>query len=188
MFTDCQPGYYGNKCQQPCSGHCLNNLVCKHIEGTCGDGCEAGYMDKLCNTCKTFYFPCFYILVFSLQMTIWITRRKHFVLIIQLSWIGIIDRIVKILILNDYKNFSHRHVSITWQLAGMGIMAKTVWVFVPQTAGHVNTPTGHVVVLLVGMGQTVLLVYISNSQLNLISFDSTIYRMMKFSFTIQKKK
>ena len=59
MFTACQSGYYGNKCQQPCSGHCLNNLVCNNIDGTCSDGCEAGYIGKLCHACEIFYFPNF---------------------------------------------------------------------------------------------------------------------------------
>ena len=51
-FTGCLSGFYGNMCGQSCSGHCLNNSVCDHIDGTCRDGCEAGYVGKLCNTCK----------------------------------------------------------------------------------------------------------------------------------------
>ena len=46
------------------------------------------------------------------------------------------------------------------QLADMGIMAKTVQVFAPPTAGHVNTLTGHVLVMLVGADLTVLMVYL----------------------------
>ena len=46
------------------------------------------------------------------------------------------------------------------QLADMGIMAKTVHVFAPPTAGHVNTLTGHVLVMLVGADLTVLMVYL----------------------------
>ena len=38
------------------------------------------------------------------------------------------------------------------------IMDKTVLVFVPQTARHVNLPTAHVVVVLVGWCQTLGLV------------------------------
>ena len=47
-----------------------------------------------------------------------------------------------------------------FQLAGMGIMAKTVSMFVPPTAGHVNTQTALVAVLLVGGDPIVLLVLI----------------------------
>ena len=38
------------------------------------------------------------------------------------------------------------------------IMDKTAHVFAPQTARHVNLPTAHVVVMLVGWGLTVVLV------------------------------
>ena len=45
------------------------------------------------------------------------------------------------------------------QLANMGIMAKTVQVFAPLTAGHATTLTAHVLVMLVGADLTVLRVY-----------------------------
>lgn len=65
--------------------------------------------------------------------------------------------------------YSGRHSLINLQLAGMGIMAKTVQMFVPPTAGHANRLTAHVAVMLVGEDPTVLLVLlIQNSQLNLI--------------------
>ncbi|XP_061170989.1 receptor-type tyrosine-protein phosphatase T-like [Saccostrea echinata] len=43
---------YGNNCNQSC-GHCLNNAQCYHINGTCLDGCFAGYEGQLCmNKCN----------------------------------------------------------------------------------------------------------------------------------------
>ena len=47
-----------------------------------------------------------------------------------------------------------------FQLARTDIMAKTVLVFVPQTASHVHPLTELVVVTLVGWGKTVLLVFV----------------------------
>ena len=67
-FTDCQPGYYGNKCEQVCSGHCLNKLVCNYIDGTCSDGCKAGYIGKLCHDCKIFYLKTFVVFDIHLQL------------------------------------------------------------------------------------------------------------------------
>ena len=40
-------------------------------------------------------------------------------------------------------------------------MGKTVLMFAPQTARHVHLPTAHVVVMLVGWDQTVVLVFIN---------------------------
>ena len=45
------------------------------------------------------------------------------------------------------------------QLADMDIMAKTVLVFAPPTAGHVTILTAYVLVMLVGADLTVLMVY-----------------------------
>ena len=56
--------------------------------------------------------------------------------------------------------YSHSHSLINFQLAGMVIMAKTVQMFVPPTAGHVNTLTALVAVMLVGGDPIVLLVLI----------------------------
>lgn len=38
-------------CEKSCSGNCLNNAYCDHIDGRC-NGCDAGYIGKLCNACK----------------------------------------------------------------------------------------------------------------------------------------
>ena len=55
---------------------------------------------------------------------------------------------------------SHRHSLINLQRAGMDIMAKTVQMFAHPTAGHVNTLTALVAVMLVGENPIVLLVLI----------------------------
>ena len=56
--------------------------------------------------------------------------------------------------------YSHRYSLINLQLAGMDIMVKTVQIFAPPTAGHVNTQTALVAVMLVGGDPIVLLVLI----------------------------
>ena len=65
-LLDCLPGYYGYKCAKNCSGHCLNNFVCNYIDGTCNEGCQAGYIGKMCDTCKRFYFiSAFFLIQYS---------------------------------------------------------------------------------------------------------------------------
>ena len=54
LFADCRSGHYGYMCKKACSGHCLNNAVCDYIEGRCRDGCQPGYIGKLCNDSKIF--------------------------------------------------------------------------------------------------------------------------------------
>ena len=53
-YVGCVPGYYGQKCEKACSGHCLNNTICDYIDGRCRDGCQPGYIGTLCNDCKMF--------------------------------------------------------------------------------------------------------------------------------------
>ena len=54
LFVGCFSGYFGNDCEQTCSGHCLENRTCDRIDGTCSDGCHNGYIGKLCNDCKKY--------------------------------------------------------------------------------------------------------------------------------------
>ena len=51
-FSDCPSGFYGYRCKNVCSEKCLIYADCDHIDGTCSDGCQAGYIGKLCNNCK----------------------------------------------------------------------------------------------------------------------------------------
>ena len=45
----CRTGTYGKNCNDTC-GHCLNPGECYHVNGTCVEGCEAGYQGNLCET------------------------------------------------------------------------------------------------------------------------------------------
>ena len=44
----CEFGKYGQNCSETC-GKCFEN-TCNHINGTCADGCAAGFMTNLCKT------------------------------------------------------------------------------------------------------------------------------------------
>ena len=54
----------------------------------------------------------------------------------------------------------NQSITFILQLARMGIMVKTVQVFVPRTAGHVIRLTAPVAVMLAGPDQTVVLVFV----------------------------
>lgn len=45
--TACQNNTYGTECSEFC-GHCLNEQQCNHVNGTCHNGCEAGYHSDSC--------------------------------------------------------------------------------------------------------------------------------------------
>lgn len=50
--SECNDGHYGLNCRELCSGHCENNGPCDHVSGVCPGGCQDGYMDVYCNSCK----------------------------------------------------------------------------------------------------------------------------------------
>lgn len=52
LNSECTPDYYGMNCRERCSGHCKSNKPCDHVSGECPGGCEDGYMDEFCNSCK----------------------------------------------------------------------------------------------------------------------------------------
>ena len=54
LLPECSSGTYGKNCTKTCSGNCLHNEPCDHIDGACTDGCEDGYIGNICNICKTF--------------------------------------------------------------------------------------------------------------------------------------
>lgn len=62
LFEACDNGYYGNECNNTC-GYCLDLSDCFHINGTCLNGCESGYIGDLCKSSKLisqisyFHFP-----------------------------------------------------------------------------------------------------------------------------------
>lgn len=47
IFLACHGGRYGQGCNNIC-GHCINQTVCNHIDGTCLSGCDPGYQGILC--------------------------------------------------------------------------------------------------------------------------------------------
>lgn len=51
----CGKGKYGINCSQTC-GHCFNNTACHHENGTCQQGCAAGYKTHKCNTSKRYTY------------------------------------------------------------------------------------------------------------------------------------
>lgn len=49
FFSACNKGFYGVDCNEEC-GHCRDVNKCHHINGTCLNGCAAGFMGNLCLT------------------------------------------------------------------------------------------------------------------------------------------
>ena len=49
-FTVCDPGYFGKDCKQPCNRTCSSSgrAICNHVNGTCLNGCFAGYTGTYC--------------------------------------------------------------------------------------------------------------------------------------------
>ena len=54
LLQECSSGTYGKDCTKNCSGYCLHNKSCNHIDVACADGCQNGYIGNICNTCKMF--------------------------------------------------------------------------------------------------------------------------------------
>ena len=49
LSTECPEGNYGLNCSKMCSGHCAGpTFGCDHVDGSCDDGCDAGYIAPLC--------------------------------------------------------------------------------------------------------------------------------------------
>ena len=51
IVLGCNNGTYGSECNNTC-GHCVNDDVCIHTNGTCLNGCDSGYVGDLCKTSK----------------------------------------------------------------------------------------------------------------------------------------
>lgn len=55
FLLECQPGSYGMNCNEAC-GQCNKNTTCRHDNGTCQQGCAAGYKSHDCKTRKVDIF------------------------------------------------------------------------------------------------------------------------------------
>ncbi|XP_061170724.1 protein draper-like [Saccostrea echinata] len=44
----CSIGKFGIHCKETCSGHCLNDTNCDHVNGSCNKGCDNGYTGDGC--------------------------------------------------------------------------------------------------------------------------------------------
>jgi hypothetical protein len=44
----CDTLTFGSNCQLTC-GHCFNGEICDHVDGTCHNGCAAGWIGTLCD-------------------------------------------------------------------------------------------------------------------------------------------
>ncbi|KAK3779435.1 hypothetical protein RRG08_062093 [Elysia crispata] len=54
--AECQSGKYGEKCSKQCSVHCAGqHNACNHVDGSCNQGCDDGYIGRFCTEGKTFY-------------------------------------------------------------------------------------------------------------------------------------
>ncbi|KAK3739089.1 hypothetical protein RRG08_064534 [Elysia crispata] len=52
--SECQPGLYGDRCNQSCSATCGGDNSCDRNKGTCSQGCDPGYSGTTCETkCPT---------------------------------------------------------------------------------------------------------------------------------------
>lgn len=47
LFPDCIDGFYNRNCSGRC-GSCVNDGVCDKISGHCTNGCQANYLQSLC--------------------------------------------------------------------------------------------------------------------------------------------
>lgn len=51
MHKECGIGKYGIKCFETC-GNCRNQSQCNNVNGSCSEGCSAGYKGSFCTECK----------------------------------------------------------------------------------------------------------------------------------------
>ena len=50
LLLECDPGYHGKNCNYTC-GHCFQKEKCFINNGTCRNGCDAGFTGVLCKSC-----------------------------------------------------------------------------------------------------------------------------------------
>ena len=59
VFSECSLGKYGENCSKNCSGHCKGNnrSHCHHIDGSCTEGCEDGWIGLTCEEGTEYVLP-----------------------------------------------------------------------------------------------------------------------------------
>ena len=67
----CAEGYYGDECSKVC-GWCKHADDCYHVNGTCLNGCESGYIDDMCKTRK--YIKTVFSCLIDTKELIWIIK------------------------------------------------------------------------------------------------------------------
>ena len=49
FLSECPVGKHGLECAHICSTHCAGPTnACDHVDGSCDQGCDAGYKGQLC--------------------------------------------------------------------------------------------------------------------------------------------
>lgn len=51
ISVECGGSTYGTECNELC-GHCVNNETCYHVNGSCANGCAAGWENDVCKKSK----------------------------------------------------------------------------------------------------------------------------------------
>lgn len=51
ISVECGGSTYGTECNKSC-GHCVNNETCYHVNGSCANGCAAGWENDVCKKSK----------------------------------------------------------------------------------------------------------------------------------------
>lgn len=81
LWTECGDGHFGEGCQSKC-GHCADISQCHHEDGTCLNGCKAGYMGAYCKKGKVISFLNTYVpnmeCLFPLENVLLIRRIHHY--------------------------------------------------------------------------------------------------------------
>lgn len=72
IIIDCQMGMYGVNCVEKC-GNCKNNETCDIVNGTCPNGCAAGYNGTVCKDGKLLWAT---IKIYSTQM-MWLLGQSE---------------------------------------------------------------------------------------------------------------
>lgn len=52
ISTECKAGEFGQNCTESC-GNCVQNEACHHVNGSCLNGCDAGYEGTNCTQGKS---------------------------------------------------------------------------------------------------------------------------------------